>query len=116
MKKSILITSYGTLLTIAIFLTSCSKDSIVPPGGSQLKMDTTWVDDSTGGFNFDFLPHGNSGVWNDSTWTNPNDSIVGNPGGVGPIDSIWINVTPHGGSNVWDSTWVNPNDSLGGGN
>ena len=121
MKKSVLFAFYTCLVTIVAFLSSCSKESFHPAGSSSnLKMDTTWVDDSLGGFNFDFTPHGNSSVWDDSTWTNPNDSTW-NPGGGGnggnQLDSIWFGYTPHGGSPVCDdSTWTNPNDTLGGGN
>lgn len=123
MKRSILITTYLSMLTFAVVLSSCSKEPIIPVGVDQAKTDAIWVDDSSGGFDFNYTPHGNSGVWNDSTGTNPgggtnpNDSTGTNPGGgVDPLDSIWFDYTPHGGSGVWDSTWTNPNDTLGGGN
>jgi hypothetical protein len=117
MKRSVLIISYFSILTFTILLSSCVKEPLVPGGIDQSKTDTTWVD-SSGGFDFDYTPYGNSGVWDDSTWTNPNDST-----GTNPNDSTGTNnggfdfdFTPHGGSGVWDSTWTNPNDSTGGGN
>lgn len=116
MKKTVLLFTYCGFLSVSLFLFSCQKELIKPNGAANAKMDSTIVDDSSGGFDFDFLPHGNSDVWDDSTGvTNPNDSTGGV---VIPLDSIGFGFTPHGNSDVWNDSigGTNPNDTLGGGN
>lgn len=126
MKRSVLISTYCGLLTIALFLYSCEKEDFTPythVNNGTAKMDSSGVFDSTGGFNFDFTPHGNSGVWNDSLGggTNPGDSTGGNTGGGWtPNDSLWFNGgNPHGNGPIWNDSiggGTNPGDTLGGGN
>ena len=116
MKKSILVITYCSFLSLSLFLFSCQKELIKPnQTASNAKTDSTVVD-STGGLDFNYTPHPNSWIHGDSTWTpNPNDSTFG---GVVPLDSTGFDYLPHGGSGPWNDSigGTNPNDTLGGGN
>jgi hypothetical protein len=82
MRKG-LIVGYGFALVISFGMQSCQDDPITPNGNGN-EIDTTWVNDTTGGGN-------GGGTPIDSTWN----------GGGTPIDSTW-----NGGGN--------PMDTLGG--
>ena len=99
MRKG-LIVGYGFALVSLLAMQSCQDDPICPNGLSN-GIDTTWVNDSTGGGNC-------GGPFLDSTWKG------GGNGGGTPIDSTWSG--GNGGTPI-DSTWYgggNPLDTLGG--
>ena len=97
--KKVIVSIYGMAILGALVLQSCEDGPIVPNGGGNNNVDTTWVDDSLD----------NSGAGN-----NPIDSTDWNGGGIDPNDSTNWN----GGGEPIDSTdWNgngNPGDSLGG--
>jgi hypothetical protein len=101
MRKG-LIVGYGFALVISFGMQSCQDDPITPNGNGN-EIDTTWVNDTTGGGN-------GGGTPIDSTWNG------GGNGGGTPIDSTW-NGGGNGGGTPIDSTWNgggNPMDTLGG--
>jgi hypothetical protein len=85
--KKIILSIYGLAILGAFMLQSCEDGPIVPNGGANNNVDTTWVGDTLGD------PNGGGQI--DSTDWN---------GGGDPIDSTGWN--GNGGSN--------PGDSLGG--
>ena len=95
MKKTSLIIAYFSFVAFVFAINSCQKEQFSPNSTQGLRVDSTWVNDSTGG---PIDPNTGGGIIiNDSTiWGNPNDST----GGWNPNDSLGGPFDPNTGGGI----------------